>query len=93
MQHCCFGSVHNKHWIIDSGVTDYMCHDFQMFTTLHTITQSIIISLPDGTTIIVAQVGIIKLSSTLQHLQDVLYTPSFQFNLLYVSKLPQDMHQ
>lgn len=73
-------------WIVDSGATDHFCCNRDLFTHLSMLPQSIIIGLPDGTTQIVRQSGVVILNKSLV-LKRVLYMPSFKHNLLSVPQL------
>ena len=75
----------NGTWVIDIGATDHMVHSINMFSeitsTLHTS-----VELPNGESILVTRIGTVKLSDSLI-LIDVLYVPTFSFNLISISKL------
>ncbi|KAK4388519.1 Retrovirus-related Pol polyprotein from transposon RE2 [Sesamum angolense] len=73
-------------WIIDSGATSHMCSDVRACHNLHKSSITSSVFLPDGTSIQVKQSGHINLSKRLM-LRDVLYVPTFQSNLISVSKL------
>jgi len=73
-------------WIVDTGATDHMCHNRDLFTDLTSLFKPVVVTLPDGKSIPVTQSGTIVFSNTLS-LHGVLYIPSFKYNLLSVSKL------
>ena len=70
-------------WVIDIGAIDHIVCYVHLLTTITAITQSIV-QLPNGETALVTHIGTVTLSSSLI-LQNVLYVPSFTFNLLPVS--------
>lgn len=73
-------------WIIDSGDTDHMCNDLRIMHYIHHIHRPVYVTLPTGESVKVTMLGSVDLSPALT-LVDVLYTPSFKFNLLSVSKV------
>ncbi|KAL8096592.1 hypothetical protein AgCh_037526 [Apium graveolens] len=83
---CLLSSTHTNSWIIDSGASDHICSSMNLFHTVKQIDENSFITIPDGTKIQVTHVGNIKLNNLIE-LTDVLYAPSFKFNLIYVSKL------
>ena len=70
-------------WVIDIGAIDHIVCYVHLLTTITAITQ-LIVQLPNGETAFVTHIGTVTLSSSLT-LQNVLYVPSFTFNLLSVS--------
>lgn len=74
-------------WILNSGATDHMVHSLHFFTSITSIVQ-IFVKLPNGDMAKVTHIGTVKLTSTLT-LENVLYIPSFSFNLVSISKLTQ----
>ncbi|KAF8401062.1 hypothetical protein HHK36_014365 [Tetracentron sinense] len=77
-------SIHS--WIVDTGASDHMIADPKMY---HSCTKTSSISpvkLPNGAFAPVTHIGVVHLNSYI-HLHDVLCVPSFQFNLISVSKL------
>ncbi|XP_021626177.1 uncharacterized protein LOC110625005 [Manihot esculenta] len=83
----CNAQVHNNvSWILDTGATNYMCSDNTLFTTLHSSHKHISICFPDGKTTQGSQSGKVNLFGKL-FLDDVLYVPHFQYNLISVSQL------
>lgn len=77
----------SSNWILNSGATDHMVHSFQLFTSITSIVH-ISVKFPNGDMAKVTHIGIIKLSFTLT-LENVLWIPSFSFNLVSISKLTQ----
>ena len=82
--------VSSKEWIIDTGATDQMVISTTFFTT-KTVVHDVSIHLPNGQYVVVTHIGTIHLNSSLI-LPDVLCVPSFEFNLISVSKLTSTIH-
>lgn len=82
-------SFHNNSdtWILDSGTTHHVCCTLSSF---YSVTDSHIpyVSLPNGLTASIHKVGNVRLSSLIT-LKDVLYVPSFKYNLISISALTQ----
>ena len=72
-------------WIIDTGATDHMVHLVTHLTIITSIFQTYV-TLSNGEQAMVTHIGTIRISSTLT-LTDVLFVPSFNFNLISVSQL------
>lgn len=72
-------------WIIDSGATTHVCSDLALFSSTSSVS-GVTVTLPNGTREQITHVGTVHISDVLI-LCDVLYVPSFQFNLLSVSSL------
>jgi hypothetical protein len=82
--------VSSKDWIIDTNATDHMVISTTFFTT-KTVVHDVSVHLPNGQSVVVTHIGTIHLNSSLI-LHDVLCVPSFDFNLISVSKLTSTMH-
>jgi hypothetical protein len=67
-------------WIIDTRATDHMINSISLFTSI-TTTISTKLKLPNGKFALVTHIGTVKISTHLT-LTNVLYVPSFSFNLL-----------
>lgn len=72
-------------WVLDSGATDHICNDLKLFDSIHTM-RPISVRLPNGTSVVANMTGRIKISDALV-LQDVLYLPTFNLNLVSIPKL------
>uniref|UniRef100_A0A803KQU1 Uncharacterized protein n=1 Tax=Chenopodium quinoa TaxID=63459 RepID=A0A803KQU1_CHEQI len=84
----CLTTSLNAGWLVDSGATDHICTNLNMFPTfkeLHGINNSI--TIPDGSKINVLHIGSVILNG-----DNVLHVPDFKFNLLSVPKLCKDMN-
>ena len=68
-----------------------MCHNKGLFCSLKTLSKPSTVTLPDGKCISVTHTGTVVLSEALS-LRDVLYIPSFRYNLLSVSKLASQLN-
>ncbi|KAL2238289.1 UNVERIFIED_CONTAM: hypothetical protein Sindi_1020600 [Sesamum indicum] len=76
---------------IDSGASTHMCMNRSLFKSLQPLKNKSFIKLPNGSSCEVEHAGNIDIS---QHiiLEDVLYVPVFNYNLLSVSKLCASGH-
>nr|KYP36911.1 hypothetical protein KK1_041926 [Cajanus cajan] len=72
-------------WIIDSGATDHISSSLQKFSS-YVMINPVVIKLPTSQTVTATHSGVVKFSESL-FLVDVLYIPSFTFNLISLSKL------
>ena len=73
-------------WIIDTGASNHICKDLHLLTDVNSLTSPIPVFLLDGKTYLVQQVGRVPLTQGLC-LNNVLYLPSFRFNLISVHHL------
>ena len=76
--------------IIDIGAPDHMVHSIPQLTSITSVVQSCVY-LPNGEEALVTHIGTVQISSTLT-LTGALCVPSFNFNLIYVSKLTKDLY-
>jgi len=72
-------------WILDSGATDHICSSLNHFTSYHQI-NPIYVKLPNGNQVI-SNYSICVFVNQNHVIDNVLYIPSFTFNLLSVAKL------
>nr|DAD38746.1 TPA_asm: hypothetical protein HUJ06_013068 [Nelumbo nucifera] len=75
-------------WIVDTGATDHIANSlkyFDSYTTIH----GLFVTLPNGTKVQAAHIGTIPPTFAII-LNDVLFVPSFSFNLISVQKLAKD---
>jgi len=77
-------------WIIDSGATDHVSFFLKNFFSYHYI-DPILVKLLDGSQTLTKIVGIVVCSNN-PYLTEVLYIPSFTFNLLSVSKATKQLN-
>ncbi|KAK9741428.1 hypothetical protein RND81_03G105000 [Saponaria officinalis] len=84
-KHLVFFACHSS-WILDTGASDHMCYNNNMFSDIRTIPQPYVISLPNGHSITINNVGTVPLTREIS-LHNVLFVPSFRYNLLSISKL------
>ena len=73
-------------WIIDTGASNHICKDLHLLIDVISLTSPILVFLPDGKTYLVRQVGRVPLTRGLCP-HNVLYLPSFRFNLTTVHHL------
>ena len=76
-------------WIVDTGASDHMTFDHTSLTQSKKPSKPLFVTLPDGATKPVSQIGQFNLTPNLT-LQKVLHVPDFKFNLLSVSQLVTD---
>lgn len=72
-------------WLIDTGATDHMCYSLSLLTEVKYLANPITLVLPTGDTIAVHKIGNFSIHPKLI-LYDVFFVPSFNYNLLSVSK-------
>ena len=78
-------------WILDSGTTDHICCDINIFKHYSHINKQFTIVIPDGSHVLIKYIGTIELGNGLK-LNKVLYVPGFQYNLISIYKLCQDQN-
>ncbi len=72
-------------WVINTGATDHMVTSTQFFINMQLV-HNVSVNLPNGQSVMVTHIGSIQLTASLL-LTDVLCVPSFDFNLISISKL------
>ena len=88
----CLLSYSNFSWIIDSGATDHIGSNPDLFDTLKEFTQlPNTITIAYGKQVIVHHIGTMKLDHGII-LENVLYVPGFKFNLISTHKLCKDLN-
>ncbi|XP_019160869.1 PREDICTED: uncharacterized protein LOC109157415 [Ipomoea nil] len=75
-------------WILDSGATNHIVYSLD-FLVNYQKANGAKVNLPTGQRIAVENIGDVKLSHNLR-LRNALHIPTFQFNIISVSKLIQD---
>nr|ABD32757.1 Integrase, catalytic region [Medicago truncatula] len=75
----------SHHWILDSGANNHICSSSLCFTSFYKIKPTNV-NLPNKTTVLVQYAGNVSFSSSL-YLTNVLYCPTFNLNLISVSKM------
>ena len=81
----CFIS-YSSTWVIDSGATDHMTSNSNLFTMVQSHPSTSTVILADGSTSCVLGLGTLHLTPLIT-LTSVMSLPQFSFNLIYVSKL------
>ncbi|KAF7815825.1 uncharacterized protein G2W53_029794 [Senna tora] len=76
-------------WIIDTGATSHMCSNASLMNNLRTLAHPRIVHLPDKSKKRINSIGLVTLNPQLT-LKDVLFIPSFKYNLLSVNRLAKD---
>lgn len=74
--------------MIDSGATSHICYDRSYFVEIQPAVNTYII-LPTKSRFLVEYTGSVKLSSDV-FFTEVLYVPSFTYNLISISALMRD---
>jgi len=87
---CCTCKLEDNIWIVDSGASDHMVFDKGLLHNVKNLANPILITLPNGNKIKVSQFGDLRIGKNLV-LHNVLFVPYFQFNLLLVKKLSQQL--
>lgn len=77
-------------WIIDSGAMDHIFNDLNSFELSHKI-DPIGVRFPNGASIVAKLAGIVRITADLV-LEDVLYLPEFNINLISIPKLTRGSH-
>ncbi|XP_023753961.1 uncharacterized protein LOC111902344 [Lactuca sativa] len=77
-------------WIIDSGTTDHICCDQNLFSSIHTFSHSHFLSLPNGQSIPITQSGKVPIHENIT-LNDVLYVPQLKNNLISFTKVTSQL--
>ena len=75
---------------MDTGASDHMCHNKDLFVNLEALARPNTVTLPNGNSLKVTHAGTISINHSLT-LQGVFYIPSFRYNLLSVSKLSSQL--
>ncbi|KAH7570754.1 hypothetical protein JRO89_XS05G0177800 [Xanthoceras sorbifolium] len=84
------GKFDTKSWIIDTGATHHVTGDLSwLFDTM--VLFECPVGLPNGESVVATQSGSVRLSDKIT-LQNVLYVPKLNCNLLSVSQLNDDLH-
>lgn len=78
-------------WIIDSGASDHMSGDVDLFSYVKPYTDDIFVKITDGSITKVQGIGGIRLSDKLL-LESMLFVPKLECNLLSVGKISRDMN-
>lgn len=87
----CLLSHFGNCWIIDSGASDHICYYIYLFTE-YTVLKCLAntITIPDGKKVKVTYTDTVRLNNHIT-LRNVLYVLGFQLNLIFVTKLCDDM--
>lgn len=84
-------SILSKLWVIDSGATNHIVSDSSFLTSSTTLDSPKKVTLPNEKEANITHIGAANLNSSLS-INDALYIPSFQHNLLSVSKLTKSLN-
>ncbi|KAG5601390.1 hypothetical protein H5410_032760 [Solanum commersonii] len=87
----CFSVLNSNTWIVDSGASEHMCYNSSCFTFMCLLKVPLTINLPNCHTIQVTHIGTVSLFSYVA-IENVLYVPSFKFNLMSVNRFCRQFH-
>ena len=73
-------------WIVDSGASDHVTYDVSLLHNIKKLSMPSFITMPNGKQASITHSGSMHLRKGIE-LHNVLYIPTFQYNLLSVSKL------
>ena len=85
----CF-KLSNNSWIIDSGASNHMTFNKNLLTNIRPLPYPFLITLPNGYRVKVTEIGNACLNSIVT-LYNVLFIPTFKFNLISVHCLTSDL--
>jgi len=75
----------HSYWLLDSGANEHICSHLPHFTSLYPI-KPVYVIVPNNTTVVIDQAGTIIFSPQF-YLTNVLYSPTFKLNLMFVAKV------
>ncbi|KAF7803191.1 uncharacterized protein G2W53_042302 [Senna tora] len=78
--------IDNECWIIDTGASSHICSNKHLMTDLKFLKNTIPVHLPDGYVKNVNMIGNVIINPDIK-LMDVLFIPTFKYNLMSVNKL------
>ncbi|KAL2920586.1 Retrovirus-related Pol polyprotein from transposon RE1 [Bienertia sinuspersici] len=88
----CLITCSNSKWVIDSGATDHICSDLNLFDEFEKFDKvPNTITVADGNHIVVKHIGTINFHNGIK-LNKVLHVPGVKFNLISTHKLCRDMN-
>ena len=77
-------------WIVDSGASDHVTYDLSLLHNIKKLSLTCYITMPNGKRAPITHSGSMFLRDNIQ-LHNILYVPSFQYNLLSVSELVRQL--
>ena len=83
---CSCWSAVDYTWIIDTGASDHMCHNENLFIQTQIFPKAYHVTLPNGHVVNVHKVGSVRIHLDII-LHNVLHVPQFKYNLLSIGKL------
>ncbi|KAL2929734.1 Retrovirus-related Pol polyprotein from transposon RE2 [Bienertia sinuspersici] len=87
----CFIACLNSKWIIDSGATDHICSNLELFDSYEKYEkQPNTITMADGKQVVVQNIGSITFENGIR-LDKVLHVPGVKFNLISAHRLCRDL--
>ena len=88
----CFLICSNQNWIVDSGATDHICSNLDLFEDYKVFDKSPnTITIADGKHVIVEHIGTVLFDNGIK-LENVLHVPGLKFNLISTYRLCKDLN-
>ena len=75
----------SPHWLVDSGANEHICSSLHFLSSPYTI-KPVCVNLPNGNTVTIHIAGTVVFPPSFQ-ITNVLYSPHFKVNLIYVAKI------
>lgn len=88
---CLLTQINSVTWIIDSGASDHMTSNKELLFDIIPLTIRYLVTLPNGYKVKVTSTGFFALTPSII-LHNVLFIPSFQYNLISVHKLIKQLY-
>lgn len=79
-------SILDDYWVVDTGATCHICTVYNFFKDIRDLKEPVNVHMPDGNIRTTNKSGRVSLNQFMV-LENVLYIPSFKFNLLSVGKV------
>ncbi|KAF7843553.1 Retrovirus-related Pol polyprotein from transposon TNT 1-94 [Senna tora] len=78
-------------WIVDTGASSHICYKKSIMHDIKPLPKTLKMHLPTGHTVNVLETGSVRIKAEIE-LTNVLYIPSFKYNLLSVNRLAKDLN-
>ncbi|KAF7826368.1 Cysteine-rich RLK (receptor-like protein kinase) 8 [Senna tora] len=78
-------------WIVDTGASSHICYQKSIMHDIKPLPKTLKMHLPTGHTVNVLETGSVRIKAEIE-LTNVLYIPSFKYNLLSVNRLAKDLN-
>lgn len=80
-------------WVLETSATNHMCCNLSHVHNLQLLQILITVKFSNDQTVVVIQLGSVTIHHVAIVITDVLYIPSFNFNLLSISKLSTEINK